>query len=446
MDYRRTSLRDKQQLLDVNIHDNETRPRPPGLYDCERRPSTRPRPMAFTAAEERGKHQQSDLRKGQRHPQQRYAPPPPKPVLAATYDRPAGQSSSSIISLATTKSSSDASARTHVQSVNGSRRGGGSSNKSAGSSSTASHLSKSSSRASRNDEDEVPSAKRETSFVKLKRSASSMSVKMKRKFSGKSVFDAALAHGSSTQLHVSMPDSLHSFTAASSSTTNLSSTLSSHFGSGSTSYSSAQISPSGAYKIARALLASGSPSLAIPHLHQAAANGHVKAQYTIGVIHTHGVPGNMRPNLQLASTYYRLAAIAGYPPAQCNLGVMYAEGQGGLPRDVLVAREWFRKSAEGGYPEGMWNLARTAWQCGDLKDARRWFARAGESGCVGAERYLRVLKTEREADRHYADVWKGSPLRDEQIGEPVPRNIRSRQLGGWDPHPAGFRREAAVAS
>ncbi|KAJ3141327.1 hypothetical protein HDU90_007354 [Geranomyces variabilis] len=385
------------------------------------------------------------------HAHQRYAPPPPKPVLAV-YDRrsrpPSSRAaeSSSASSIATTQSSSAASAKSHGKSISGSRRGGSSSNRSAGSSSAASHTSTSSSLAGRTDEDDRRSIKRGTSFVKLKRSASTMSMKMKRKFSGKSTFEAALAHGSSSQLHVPMPDSLHNYTA-SSSTTNLSSTLSSHFGSGSTSYSSAQISPSGAYKIAEALLASGSPSLAIPHLHQAAANGHVKAQYTIGVIHTHGVPGNLRPDLRLASTYYRLAALAGYPPAQCNLGVMYAEGQGGLPRDILAAREWFRKSAEGGYPEGMWNLARTAWQCGDLKDARRWFARAGESGCAGAERYLKVLKTEREADRHYADVWKASPLREEQVGEPLPRNIRSKRHGGWGPpHPVDSRRQAAVSS
>ncbi|KAI8919213.1 hypothetical protein DFJ77DRAFT_508109 [Powellomyces hirtus] len=335
-------------------------------------------------------------------------PPPPKSDTSVQQHQlnPARSFSSlSTTSLATTDSASSSSLpkegnrkkRDWAGSSSGSR--GSSSGRNSRSKGSISDLRASTQSKSVEKENEEGSddTKRNDSFVNLKRSASTISLRVRRKFSAKSVsvFDVALEHGSSSQVHSALPASPALPTLSESSP---STKLSAHFGSRSPSYSCAQISPTAAFKIAEALLTSNTPSLAIPHLHQAACNGHTEAQYTIAVIHTHGIPRHLQANHKLAVTYYRLAANSGYAPAQCNLGVMYADGLGGLPRDLVVAREWFRRSAEGGFPEGMWNLARTAWQCGDFSDARKWFVKAGKNGCPGASQYLRELRSRTTAE------------------------------------------------
>ena len=42
--------------------------------------------------------------------------------------------------------------------------------------------------------------------------------------------------------------------------------------------------------------------------------------------------------------WFRKAADQGYAPAQFNLGVMYAQGRGGLPQDLTEALRWLRKA------------------------------------------------------------------------------------------------------
>ena len=45
-----------------------------------------------------------------------------------------------------------------------------------------------------------------------------------------------------------------------------------------------------------------------------------------------------------AVKWYRLAAAQGFAPAQANLGVMYAKGQG-VPMDDVRAHMWFNLAA-----------------------------------------------------------------------------------------------------
>ncbi|KAJ3021194.1 hypothetical protein HKX48_009028 [Thoreauomyces humboldtii] len=229
---------------------------------------------------------------------------------------------------------------------------------------------------------------------------------MKRTFSSKSVFADALSHGSSSHVHLVAPPlptpPLH--TARSS--PNLVADLWS-------SAHPALVPAASAFRIAEALIASGSPSLAIPHLHQAAYGGHSEAQYTIAVFYTQGIPNHLQPNHALAVCYYRLAATQGHAPASCNLGVMFSNGMGGLVKDDVQAFEWFGRSAEGGFAEGMWNLGRAHWAKGELREARRWFAKAADKGCEGARTFVRKLRQREDLDKHYPDVWKASPLRGE---------------------------------
>ena len=57
----------------------------------------------------------------------------------------------------------------------------------------------------------------------------------------------------------------------------------------------------------------------------------------------YGVPQDYAEALK----WYRLAADQGHASAQCNLGVMYANGEG-VPQDYVRAHMWFNLSAAQG--------------------------------------------------------------------------------------------------
>lgn len=48
-------------------------------------------------------------------------------------------------------------------------------------------------------------------------------------------------------------------------------------------------------------------------------------------------------------------AERGYPAAQCNVGVMYARGEG-VAQDVSEAARWYEKAAERGHARAQYNL------------------------------------------------------------------------------------------
>ncbi len=83
-------------------------------------------------------------------------------------------------------------------------------------------------------------------------------------------------------------------------------------------------------------------------------------------------------------THWRAAAERGSAEAQSNLGYMYAEGRGGLPRDDAEAVKWYRKAAEQGLALGQSNLG-SMYQLGrgvpqDDAEAVRWYRKAAEQG------------------------------------------------------------------
>jgi len=50
-----------------------------------------------------------------------------------------------------------------------------------------------------------------------------------------------------------------------------------------------------------------------------------------------------------ALPFYQQAAEAGYPPAQCAMGVIYQRGLAGVPANVSEAKSWYEAAAEQGY-------------------------------------------------------------------------------------------------
>lgn len=86
-----------------------------------------------------------------------------------------------------------------------------------------------------------------------------------------------------------------------------------------------------------------------------AHEGHMGAQFNLGVLYANG--RGVPQNLSLAAHWYRQAAEQGHPLAQCNLGVLYETGKGVIQNDG-DAIYWYRRSAEQGNAGGQNNLGR----------------------------------------------------------------------------------------
>jgi uncharacterized RDD family membrane protein YckC len=97
-----------------------------------------------------------------------------------------------------------------------------------------------------------------------------------------------------------------------------------------------------------------------------------------------------------AAAFYRRAAEAGLAEAQCNLGLLYAHGQGVL-KDETEAVKWYRRAADQGLPEAQFNLG-MKYLAGrgserDPAEAFKWIALAAAQGQPNAVKSLDALQT-----------------------------------------------------
>ncbi len=91
----------------------------------------------------------------------------------------------------------------------------------------------------------------------------------------------------------------------------------------------------------------------------------------------------------------RKAANLGQPKAQFLLAKMAEMGEGGVKKDMAEARRWYERSAQGGDPSAMHNIALFAYR-GDggdknLTTAANWFRKAAETGLVDSQFNLAQL-------------------------------------------------------
>jgi uncharacterized protein len=86
----------------------------------------------------------------------------------------------------------------------------------------------------------------------------------------------------------------------------------------------------------------------------------------------------------------RKRAEAGSLIAQCNLGVMYANGQG-VAKDMAEALKWWRKAAEQGHADSQNNLGTMyADKKNNYKEAVKWWRKAAEQGVRSSQFNLAV--------------------------------------------------------
>lgn len=129
----------------------------------------------------------------------------------------------------------------------------------------------------------------------------------------------------------------------------------------------------------------------IARLHSRAASGSPADELALGVAYEHAA---LNPDLEQASYWLQRAANHGDPRAQCELGYLYARGQG-MPRDTELAYRWFLRAAAAGFAPAQYNLA-TIYLHGDgVKrddaEAIHWLEEAAKQDLWNAQADLGIL-------------------------------------------------------
>lgn len=164
-----------------------------------------------------------------------------------------------------------------------------------------------------------------------------------------------------------------------------------------------------------------------------AQSGMAKAQHNLAVMYDEGRAVPRDP--VLAVNWYRAAADQGYAPAQNNLAVVLQSGDG-VVRDSAEAAVWYRKAAEQGHAPAQYNLGVMLNDgdgiAQDATEARRWLARAAAQGDADAVERLRAMAEQVRPPTEQAvqnDV--AASLR-----EPPVRRVQARLTAlGYDPGP-----------
>jgi uncharacterized protein len=121
-------------------------------------------------------------------------------------------------------------------------------------------------------------------------------------------------------------------------------------------------------------------------LHQAADQGFVAAQESLGIFSAMGI-GMEQSAPAEALEWYKKAAQQGSLDAATNIALMYANGIG-IPKDQTQAMIWFRRAAEGGDATAQYNLAlmygRGKEVPQDLKESLVWLTAAADQNVLPA--------------------------------------------------------------
>ncbi len=145
---------------------------------------------------------------------------------------------------------------------------------------------------------------------------------------------------------------------------------------------------------------------------KAAEQGNAAGQLGLAMAYTYGrgVPKDDR----LALEWAQKAAETGNQVAQHFMGLIYAEGQLGVMKDMNKAIEWWRRSAAQGFSDpmtklsGVYTLGEDVPQ--DNVESLMWVTLASRRGTKGTEALVKILKDEMSPDEvaealRRADAW-----------------------------------------
>jgi localization factor PodJL len=117
-------------------------------------------------------------------------------------------------------------------------------------------------------------------------------------------------------------------------------------------------------------------------LRKAANLGHSPAQFYLAKLYADGAAG-LKKDLTEARRWTERAAEGGNRAAMHNLGIAYADGQGG-PENAAMAAQWFRRAADLGLVDSQYNLG-VLYEQGrgvgqNAAEAYKWYLIAARSG------------------------------------------------------------------
>lgn len=124
-----------------------------------------------------------------------------------------------------------------------------------------------------------------------------------------------------------------------------------------------------------------------------AEKGDAEAQFTLAVLYNRG-DGGLAKDMIEAVHWYRKAAEQGHVIAQYNMGILCATGNG-LARDPGAAVEWWRMAAMQGHAEAQFNLglfyAEGTGVNQDPSEAVKWWGMAAKQGLAAAQFNLGLM-------------------------------------------------------
>ncbi|UYN95460.1 MAG: SEL1-like repeat protein [Enhydrobacter sp.] len=147
--------------------------------------------------------------------------------------------------------------------------------------------------------------------------------------------------------------------------------------------------------LAVVLLDRGDRQEGLRRLQSSVDAGSSEGTHRLGLVFAQGLAGIPR-NDQRAAELFELAANAGHRRAQVNIGILYLRGQG-VPRDLVQARAWLEKAATDGDPTAQYALGRAMEEsqgaaAADSIRATDLYRRAAEQGhALAALRYALAL-------------------------------------------------------
>jgi TPR repeat protein len=137
---------------------------------------------------------------------------------------------------------------------------------------------------------------------------------------------------------------------------------------------------------------------ALPYFQRAAEGGNTQAMTNLALIYEEGrgVPKDERKAVEL---YTKAINDSDNPDSQAmvNLGVMYLNGQGALPKGESKALELFKKAAEADNANGMAMLG-AMYEDGagglpkDMATALSWYKKSAKKGNEFAQKHLKELQ------------------------------------------------------
>lgn len=130
---------------------------------------------------------------------------------------------------------------------------------------------------------------------------------------------------------------------------------------------------------------------------EAAEQGDIFSQYALGIMLKEGQ--GCKPNLEQALSWYKQAATNGYLEAQFTLGSLLAEDGPCICFEQAVY--WLNKAAERGHPQAQCNLGfmfEEGLGCQkNLEQAIFWYKKAKEQGLLEAKKALEHLQKNKES-------------------------------------------------